>query len=235
MQNTLELFKDRKEEVDFYYSNMYMVEESNGVFKKSDNTRLIKIMKSNLLLMLYNLIEACIVSGMMEIYERLASDKCSYKLLIDEIQKLWTNHQINEIYGSTASRSDYENRVQQIVQDITSNSPIKLQHKILGINGNLDARKIKEICDSHCISYSPNTRGDWLEKIKRQRNNLTHGDVSFSECAKDLTLEDLRVIKDDVFVFIDDVLNGMKDYYDGKKYRRYVNVNEKVSHAMMNF
>ena len=31
-------------------------------------------MKSNLLLMLYNLVEACVVSGMMEIYEDLKND-----------------------------------------------------------------------------------------------------------------------------------------------------------------
>ena len=44
--------------------------------------------------MLYNLVEACIVSGMMEIYEDLKNDNCSYNQVIREIQDIWSKYKI---------------------------------------------------------------------------------------------------------------------------------------------
>lgn len=220
MQNTLGIFEDRKEEINFYYSIMIEIESADGHIETIDNNRLVKIMKSNLLLMLYNLVEACVVSGMMEIYEDLKNDRCSYNSVISEIQNIWAKNEINEIYGPTTERIAYENRVQRIIQNITSESPIILSRDALGVSGNLNAKKIKEICDRHRIRYRLETRGELLERVKLERNNLAHGDVSFSDCARNLSLSDLETIKNEVFLFIDGILKGMTDYYIGKQYRR---------------
>lgn len=220
MQNTLGIFEDRKEEINFYYSIMIEIESADGHIETIDNNRLVKIMKSNLLLMLYNLVEACVVSGMMEIYEDLKNDGCSYNSVISEIQNIWAKNEINEIYGPTTERIAYENRVQRIIQNITSESPIILSRDALGVSGNLNAKKIKEICDRHRIRYRLETRGELLERVKLERNNLAHGDVSFSDCARNLSLSDLETIKNEVFLFIDVILKGMTDYYIGKQYRR---------------
>lgn len=220
MQNTLGIFEDRKEEINFYYSIMIEIESADGHIETIDNNRLVKIMKSNLLLMLYNLVEACVVSGMMEIYEDLKNDGCSYNSVISEIQNIWAKNEINEIYGPTTERIAYENRVQRIIQNITSESPIILSRDALGVSGNLNAKKIKEICDRHRIRYRLETRGELLERVKLERNNLAHGDVSFSDCARNLSLSDLETINNEVFLFIDGILKGMTDYYIGKQYRR---------------
>ena len=220
MQNTLGIFEDRKEEINFYYSIMIEIESADGHIETIDNNRLVKIMKSNLLLMLYKLVEACVVSGMMEIYEDLKNDGCSYNSVISEIQNIWAKNEINEIYGPTTERIAYENRVQRIIQNITSESPIILSRDALGVSGNLNAKKIKEICDRHRIRYRLETRGELLERVKLERNNLAHGDVSFSDCARNLSLSDLETIKNEVFLFIDGILKGMTDYYIGKQYRR---------------
>lgn len=144
MQNTLGIFEDRKEEINFYYSIMIEIESADGHIETIDNNRLVKIMKSNLLLMLYNLVEACVVSGMMEIYEDLKNDGCSYNSVISEIQNIWAKNEINEIYGPTTERIAYENRVQRIIQNITSESPIILSRDALGVSGNLNAKKLKK-------------------------------------------------------------------------------------------
>ena len=97
MQNTLSIFADRKQEIEFYFSVMVEIDNGNPNIQTVDNTRFYKIMKSNFLLMLYNLVEACIVSGMMEIYEDLKNDNCSYNQVIREIQDIWSKYKINEI------------------------------------------------------------------------------------------------------------------------------------------
>ena len=219
MQNTLSIFSDRNKEIEFYFLVMVDINNGNPNIHTADNTRFYKILKSNFLLMLYNLVEACIVSGMMEIYESLRNDGCSYNQVIQEIQKIWLKNKINEIYGPATIQIAYENRVQQIIQDITINSPIILSKKALGISGNLNAKKIKDVCDKHRIRYHLKTQGESLELVKRGRNNLAHGDVSFSDCARELTISDLENIKNEVILFLKDILDGMKNYYEQKSYK----------------
>lgn len=219
MQNTLSIFNDRNKEIEFYFLVMVDINNENTNIHTADNTRFYKILKSNFLLMLYNLVEACIVSGMMEIYESLRNDGCSYNQVIQEIQKIWLKNKINEIYGPTTIQIAYENRVKQIIHDITINSPIILSKNALGISGNLNAKKIKDVCDKHRIRYHLNTKGESLELVKRGRNNLAHGDVSFSDCARELTINDLENIKNEVILFLKDILDGMKNYYEQKSYK----------------
>lgn len=219
MQNTMVIFNDRKQEIEFYFSVMVEIDNNNPDIHTIDNVRFYKIMKSNFLLMLYNLVEACIVSGMMEIYEDLGSNSCSYNQVIYEIQDIWSKYKINEIYGTATERVAYENRIKQIILDITTNAPIILSKDALGIRGNLNAKKIKDICDKHRIRYRLATQGESLERVKRERNSLAHGDVSFSDCARDLTISDLKNIKDEVILFLTGILDGMKSYYNQKLYK----------------
>lgn len=58
---------------------------------------------------------------------------------------------------------------------------------------------------------------------KTKRNALAHGDDSFSDCAKDFTINDLRIMKEDVFIFLENILDGMKNYYDNSLYKRKCN------------
>ncbi len=225
MQNTLTIFNDRKNEIEFYFSALNDINNGYLNIKSSDNSQLFKIMKSNFLLMLYNLIEACITSGITEIYENLKNENCTYNELIIEIQQVWLKHKINDIYGVATQRTTYEKRMKQILDIVNTNTPIILYNdkkNILDMSGNLDARKIRSICDKHKIRYRLKTKGEHLELIKRERNSLSHGDISFSDCARDLTIKDLEEIKNEVMLFLSGIINGMEKYYNEKQYKRSV-------------
>jgi len=218
METTLSIFDDRKNEIDFYFSIMVDINNNEPHIQTIDNNRFFKILKSNFILMLYNIVEACVVSGMLEIYENIKNDACTYHSAIEEIKKLWSNHKINQIYGPNSIKSTYENKVREIINDITNNNHIILTKSALDISGNLDARKIKDLCDKHRIRHSAKDVNASLSKVKKKRNDLSHGDVSFSECARDLTISDLEEIQDEVLIFLRDILAGMKNYYDNKQY-----------------
>jgi hypothetical protein len=218
MQNTWSIFEDRKNEIEFYYSIMVEINNESEIIRTVDNRRFFKICKSNLILMLYNLVEACTVNGMLEIYDSLKEEQCSYDEVIDEIKNIWTKSKISEIYGPTTAQATYENRIKEVINDITNEAPIKLTRNALGISGNLDAKKIKDICDMHRIRYRVRTDGVSLKQVKDKRNDLAHGDISFSSCMRDLTIEDLGNIKDEVCGFLSDILEGMEKYYDNKLY-----------------
>ena len=155
-------------------------------------------------------------------YDKLKQENCTYSSVIDEIQKIWRDYKVKEVYKPDSPLVTYTNRVKSIVTDITQNTPIALSRSMLGINGNLNAKQIKDICDKHRIRYRVIDDQLMLEKVKSKRNSLAHGDESFSRCARDLTLNDLETIKDIVLKFICDILDGMDNYYDGRQYMRQV-------------
>ncbi|MFZ3130605.1 MAG: MAE_28990/MAE_18760 family HEPN-like nuclease [Desulfosporosinus sp.] len=218
MNNTFVLYEDRKNEIEFYYSIMIEIDNVSEKIQTIDNGRFLRILKSNLLLMLYNLIEACVVSGMMEIYEKLKNSGSSYDDLIREIRFIWSKSEIGKVYSNQAGRSAYEERVQSIIDHVITNQPIILSKEALGISGNLDARVIKRLCDKHRIRYVASDDDGCLKIVKDKRNNLAHGDESFGDCARDMSLVDLEHIKDKVVSFIKGILDGMKEYYDNKYY-----------------
>lgn len=218
MINTFDLYNDRINEIEFYYSIMVEIDNESENIQTIDNGRFLRILKSNFLLMLYNFVEACVVSGMMEIYEKLKNSGNSYNDLINEIRIMWSNYEIGKVYSNVAGRSAYEDRVQSIINQVITSQPIILSKEVLGISGNLDARVIKRLCDKHRIRYVASDDDGCLKTVKDKRNNLAHGDESFGDCARDMTLSDLEHIKDEVVRFITGILDGMKDYYDNKKY-----------------
>ena len=154
MITTHEVFGDRKNEIEFYYSVMVDIDdETKNALNTIDNQRFFRIMKSNFLLMLYNLVEATFTTGMLEIYEQLERENCSYGAVIDEIQNIWRDYKIKEIYKPESGLTTYTNRVRNIVLDITQNTPLALTKGMLGVNGNLNAKQIKDICDRHSYTY----------------------------------------------------------------------------------
>lgn len=222
MITTHEVFNDRKNEIEFYYSVMMdMDDETKHTLNTIDNQRFFRIMKSNFLLMLYNLVEATFTTGMLEIYDQLKRENCSYEAVIDEIQNIWRDYKIKEIYKPESGLTTYTNRVRNVVLDITQNAPLTLTKGMLGINGNLNAKQIKDICDRHRIRYRVTDDRQILEKVKKKRNSLAHGDESFSHCARDLTLTDLEIIKDTVILFIQEILDSMEKYCDEKQFLRH--------------
>lgn len=218
MNETISIFESRKAELDLYFSVMHDIDQ--GLWKTHDNSTFFKLLKSNFILMLYNLIEACVINGIAEIYDELKQDGCSYNDVIDEIKTIWRNRQIANVYNRSAEKKSYDNKVKEIIDAILSNAPITLSREELRhIGGNLDDQKIMDLCNKHHIRYVVQDNHDKLQIVRRKRNDLAHGDVSFGDCARDLTLSDLEEIKDAVLLFMQSIIDGMKDYYNAHGYR----------------
>lgn len=218
MINVKETFEERKGEIEFYYSVLVEIDKENSSIQTIDNARLFKIMKSNFILMLYNLVESTVSTGMLEIYESIKNESCTYKNMVQELQTIWRDAKVKQVYSSSTELKTYTNRVKEIVDDITTSAPFVLEKGMLNINGNLNAGRIKHICDDHKIRYSVVDDDNKLEEVRRKRNSLAHGDESFSQCARDLTLSDLESIKDIIINFLQGIIQGMEDYCDNKKY-----------------
>ncbi len=214
MKEAMKLFKKRSEEINFYYDTLLDIESGNLNIKTSDNTKFSKILKSNFLLMLYNFIEACIREGFDEVYKHINNRKISYSDLIEHIQQIWSNYEITPSAHKTdtTKAETYQKRMDYILQSATTKKEIELSEKYLALRGNLDARYIRELLNKHNIPITDKRDKNKINTIKLIRNELAHGRISFIEGARDLSILDLKEFKDEVFDFIESVLDSMMIY-----------------------
>ncbi|BEH90479.1 hypothetical protein T23_05810 [Turicibacter faecis] len=224
MQETIDMFNDRVEEIKLYYSALEKlydfkeIEEENQDFLKDD---FLKILKSNALLMVYNLVESTIMGGILEIYENLHQKGMTYKMVRKEIQEIWFSYKFNQVYAKNAHFNSYKGKAMEIINFILEETPLELDRKATDISGNLDADKIRQICQEHGIVYNldKDSRGGIILKdVKDKRNNLAHGTISFVECGRDYSMDDLDKIKRETISFLNSILEGMQNYYDNELY-----------------
>lgn len=223
MKATLEIYKDRIDEIDLYFNalkDLYATQpqEKKVAFYTDD---FLKILKANALIMIYNLVESSIMGGILEIYDALKSSGYCYKDVRKEIQDIWFSFKFNQVYDKNAHYNSYRDKAAEIINAIIQNDALIMDRKATDIRGNLDADKIRQICKQHGITYKIDAKckgGAVLEDVKNKRNDLAHGTMSFAECGRYYAIDDLEKVKNETIIFLDGILHGMKKYYDDRTF-----------------
>ena len=225
MQAIFDMFDERVEEIDLYFKAMKDLDQgtsdhvSNATFY---NDEFIKILKANTLLMIYNLVESTVMGGILEIYDKLKQEGLTYSGVRKEIKDIWFSYKFRQVYDQQAHYNSYKGKALEIVNSILTGEVIELDRKATAISGNLDAQQIRNVCSEHGIVFQTDAQsrgGIVLETVKDRRNDLAHGTLSFAECGRDYSIEDLGEIKDQTELFLKGLLSGMKKYYDEKQYQ----------------
>lgn len=225
MNTVLLDFEKRVSEIDKYFVFIENLEQNNAVLffpnkrthkYSSHDTELLKVLKANIFLMLYNLAEASIKQSISEIYDAITLERPKYSDVIDQVKRLWINEK----------HKNFKNTGTERIFDIISNIAddiIELRfdaEKV--ISGNIDGRKIREFSEKHGFSNKVHIRaneGRNLHLVKTQRNHLAHGVISFAECGRNYTINDIKVIKKEVIIYLRAILRNISKYIDDKKYR----------------
>lgn len=225
MQAIFDMFDERIQEIDLYFSGLKELDEGNTGHNSNAqyfNSEFIKILKANTLLMIYNLVESTVMGGILEIYDKLKQEGLTYSGVRKEIKDIWFSYKFKQVYDQQAHFNSYKNKALEIVNSILIGEVIELDRTATSISGNLDAQQIRNVCSDHGILFQTdaNSRGGIvLSTVKERRNDLAHGTLSFSECGRNYSIEDLETIKDETVLFLRGLLNGMKKYYDEKQYQ----------------
>ena len=103
-----------------------------------------------------------------------------------------------------------------IAKTVLDNEILSFERDCINISGNIDAKKIREIIKQFGGNEISNGRD--LKTIKDKRNNLAHGEFTFSEIGKDYTVKDLVDYKDETKQYLSSVLDEIQDYIDNQKY-----------------
>ncbi len=183
------------------------------------NDDLVKILKANACLLLYNLVESSIRNGLNRIYDSIKNDKVNYEVLRMELRELW----VHDEFKPDPSRLPENNakRVLEILERVVGSKYIQFDSKLLPISGNLDADRVRDLSAKYGFSHgtSPATKGGYhLVRVRQERNNLAHGLKSFTECGRDLTLDTLIEIKRQVVTYVRQILRNIQRFIDRRQY-----------------
>jgi hypothetical protein len=219
-------FDERKDEVNTYFEfiNYLGIDDlehktiefdSQNSFTTTD--KLDKVLKSNCILILYNLIEGVITKSMEYMIDHINDNNIKYGELQLGFKQLIlkTSLRANDFKDRNMALVEFIDTVFDEIFNFTFNTDTKKY--VLGGGGNIDARFIRKITENFRISFSRSE--DELRNIKSDRNDLAHGSKSFVECSQTKTLSEIQEQKRKIFDYLNDYIMAIDEYIDNEKYR----------------
>lgn len=190
------------------------------------DTNLLAMLKANVFLILYNLVESTIAGCLVTLGESIKSTDTKYAALRGELKTAWVSE-----FAKTADQLNPENRLKlsirlceyiadELAIDFTPAAP----------SGNLDDRRIEELAKRLGIQLSIrahtkkavkreviNDRGA-LALIRIKRNNLAHGLESFADSGRDRTVRELRAWAVLTIYYLKDVIDSVDQFIATKAF-----------------
>ncbi|MCI8881638.1 MAG: hypothetical protein HFH43_01080 [Lachnospiraceae bacterium] len=183
---------------------------------------LINILKSNVSLMLYNIIEYTVSNLIDSIYDEIRRNHLSYVDVNVSIRTLWRKTILKAANDPNANFNTFLKKNEEVIDAILQNSILELRSRNTMPAGNLDGVSIKEAFESHGVQVqtaSRNYRPDILNNIKENRNNLAHGAVSFVDAVRFESIADIRRNKNVVVSFLEELIDVVSVYFEEEKYK----------------
>lgn len=103
-----------------------------------------------------------------------------------------------------------------MIKTILDNEFLSFKRDCIDISGNIDAQKIRDILKQ--IGGNEISDGRELKIIKDKRNNLAHGEFTFSEIGRDVLVSELIEYKNKTKDYLSNVLAEINDYIESQKY-----------------
>lgn len=231
MELVISEFETKVEEINEYFSFI----ETTTHLRLSTNHERIQVsatvqnvLKANIFLLLYNLVESSFKNALEKICIQISSDELKYKDVTPEIKKMWIEKEYKNFENLTIPKHTQKSEVIMKKIDDIANDIIKIEFyrnpektKNDNISGNVDAREIKKINEKYGakLDTEPDIDTNSLLTVKSKRNNLAHGDETFSECGRDYTFEKLEKIKEESIVYMRFILSHIENFINVKKYK----------------
>lgn len=228
MTTVIAEFETRVKEVDLYFKFLNELINDNAQLYFSTRTRnkkrnvdpeLLKVLKANGFLLLYNLIEASAKKSIEKIFEKVSAENLQYKDFRDEVKVRWIDHN----YKNFQQKGSKE--IFRAIEKIASDTITITFDARKVISGNVDARKIREFAAAYGFSdrtHYQAKNGNRLLFVKTNRNDLAHGVVSFAECGRQHTFEDLDKTRKEVVVYMRGILKNVDEYITKRLYLKKI-------------
>lgn len=242
MNRAKEEFKKRKREIEKYFDFLSKLDNDLPQLNFSNmgkalsykvDEELLRILKANGFLLIYNLVEAVTKISLIEYLNSIEKSKTSFKNLEKEIQELWIENQLfaDKKRGQKNNQTSFMEVYNEIVTKTIINFTKEIKDnkgevvkEFVKLSGNIDARVIKELGTKYGFDAKLDDAGEKagasLVEIKRKRNFLAHGRMTFVECGKEYSVQQMCTYKTNAITYLDAILNLIESHIKNKKFKR---------------
>ena len=227
MQQLIDEFNERKEEIDCYYTFLRKITSHTYVLKNTrknqDNcldSRIQKILKANTFLLLYNLIESTVKNSVRYACQQIAKENIQYETIVEGLKKQWVKVHTRQHLQSPNDLKLREGVKYIIDKTLEEFIQFEEDYKI-EYRDNIDADVMRAIARDFGfkLEFAQSLKGGYrIAEIKDKRNRLAHGNITFSSCGQDITMEDLTRYKNDTYGVLKKFLSTIRLYLEKKKY-----------------
>jgi hypothetical protein len=225
MESVKNEYQRRKEEINQYFDFLQKIETG----EITHSFALPAVMRATCILLLYNLLESIVILTIDHIHIAVSTkDELSFGEAIDELKKIWIEYKYknfeDEYLGSDKIFSilqNINNDTIKIYDERTSDKKDYLE-KVKGISfsGKIDAQQVRKFAQKYGFTENKRVEGKRLVQIKKKRNDLAHGEISFQDCGNIYTFRELKKLKKETFLFLREFLNNVETFINSKKYKK---------------
>jgi hypothetical protein len=225
-------FSDRVIEINKYFDLLFNIlkKESQLIFPNESNrterfdVTLTSTLKSNMFLLLYNLVESTITKCLVEIHSSICDENCTYIQLSPQIQNIFTSHYYRSLLSGNISEENTLLHIRTMIHSWVFNEKFSLTFEDLtkyktgnNFSGNLDAKEIRKIAAKYGVSFI--LKCEEIKTLKELRNKLAHGEISFQEASNQKSIEYFDNLKSKTFSFLNSFINDVETYISQKKFK----------------
>lgn len=174
-----------------------------------------KVLKGTVYILLYNLIESTMREAICFIHETIYDRNIQFDNLKKNLKSEILKRLKNESVG-------IDNFVNGLTKGISCGISYGTFNKKKLFSGNIDREEIKEKALVYGFStssdYTHTKHGEKLSAVKQHRNDLAHGNVSFSEIGKNVSYQDLENVSLEVIAYLDAISTNIEQYIHSDGY-----------------
>lgn len=216
-------FYERQDDLELIIDLIQSLKDGSKIqVTKSDGTtstlnyddKLTNTLCSALFLLTYNQIESTMRGCLESLYDHFSDENVSYRTLKADIQK--------EILNGIVK--NYENG-EKLHDSVGSELELKSPSISLNIrkvfNGNIDTSKVLDIKKTYGINITQNPahrNGCDISAFKTARNDLAHGNKSFSKLGAENSLPEVINMSERVALYLDTLIDAFNEYINNKDY-----------------
>jgi hypothetical protein len=220
MEDLLDDLGKREKEIYEYFKLLKFVD--GGVLSNQEgdsfevNPLLVKTLKGAVFLLLYNLIESTMREAISAIHDSISSSSHGYDDIRIELQKeLWRRARLNSI------------DLDDIVSNTSGGVSLGFHSATFSsknlFSGNITRAEIKKMATIYGFKERTDARktakGERLEEVKNNRNDLAHGNKTFSQVGAVNTISELETLASTTIHYIYEIVDNIMEYVENKQYQ----------------
>ena len=178
--------------------------------------------KAGIVLMIYNAVESTITKCLEKLHDVFQKNELKFDDCNDKIKHLVLAYYENAMTKSADINSAVQCKL-KLYGYLKGERNFELSFAQLSkfyslYSGNLDSKEIVSVLEKYGIKIEE--RISELKTIKENRNKLAHGELTFEEVGRDLTLQHLKKMKEETFKYMRNVISSIEKFIDEEKYKK---------------